>query len=246
MGGKLSGFPATCRVSISFENKVSTDSHFSFILEEQDADIALFDGVNERVKGRSAEVGKNFYYHVNSDRPIQIFFSTQSLRSHYFLAGHFVTNADFLGRTQPGSEIYLPYVPARERPAQQKIDQRPNYYTALLGKTGLEAVSIGSDAIREYCPNADCLLLMSVYREEYENSIETEEDYYEVEVTQEETVLPLGESKVGTVDKGEVYAYLVNPEDAIVEFKLLDADGKKGVCLIAEAALANGTVLRKN
>jgi hypothetical protein len=29
-------------------------------------------------------------------------------------------------------------------------------------------------------------------------------------------VLQLGESRVGVVDKGEVYVYLVEPEDAVV------------------------------
>ena len=37
-----------------------------------------------------------------------------------------------------------------------------------------------------------------------------------MEVTQEETVLQLGESRVGAIDKGEIYVYLVEPEDAVV------------------------------
>jgi hypothetical protein len=48
------------------------------------------------------------------------------------------------------------------------------------------------------------------------------------------------------VDKGEIYTYLVNPEDAVIEFSLLDTESRKKACLVAEAALANGTILRRN
>jgi hypothetical protein len=46
MGIKAQGFPRTCKVSISFENNAVNANYFSFIVEEQDADIALFDGVS--------------------------------------------------------------------------------------------------------------------------------------------------------------------------------------------------------
>ena len=66
---------------------------FSFVMEEIDAEIVLFDGINEKIKGRSIQSGtsKNFYYSVVSQTNIQIFFSTRSLRSHYFFAAKFVT-----------------------------------------------------------------------------------------------------------------------------------------------------------
>jgi hypothetical protein len=243
MGKLLGGFVNACRISLRLENKGATEAHFSLVVEEQDAEIALFDGVSERVRGMGATVGKNFYYHVGTTRRLQLFFSTQSLRSHYFLAARFASPAEFIGRGH--SDIYLPYVAQRDRPPQ-RIDSRDNYYSAVLGRTGLETVSIDPTAITQFCPLSDCYLLLSVYREDYENSLEGDEDYYEVEVTQEETVLQLGESRVGVVDKGEVYAYLVEPEDAVVEFSLLEAGGKQKGCLEAEAATADGKVLRKN
>lgn len=48
------------------------------------------------------------------------------------------------------------------------------------------------------------------------------------------------------LNKGELYAYLVDPEDAIISFKAIDSNGIKGVCVSASAALANGTVVKEN
>lgn len=97
----------------------------------------------------AATVGKNFYYHVGTARRLQLFFSTQSLRSHYFLAARFATPAEFIGRGH--TDIYLPYVAERDRPPQ-RIDNRDNYYSAVLGRTGLETVSIDPPAIKQFCP----------------------------------------------------------------------------------------------
>jgi hypothetical protein len=118
--------------------------------------------VSERVRGMAATVGKNFYYHVGTARRLQLFFSTQSLRSHYFMAARFATPAEFIGRGH--TDIYLPYVAERDRPPQ-RIDNRDNYYSAVLGRTGLETVSIDPPAIKQFCPQDDCYLLLSVYRE---------------------------------------------------------------------------------
>lgn len=65
-------------------------------------------------------------------------------------------------------------------------------------------------------------------------------------MTQEETVLPLGESRIGVVNKGDVYTYLVSPQDAIVEFRLINAGSSGKMCLKAQAALANGTIVKGN
>jgi hypothetical protein len=112
--------------------------------------------------------------------------------------------------------------------------------------TGLEVVSIEQDSINKYCKDLDCYLLLSVYAEAYENNLAVDEDFYEIEVTQEETALALGESKVGVVNHGDIYTYVVYPQDAIVEFKLLNTEGKRKMCLTVEGALANGTVVKGN
>lgn len=87
----------------------------------------------------AATVGKNFYYHVGTARRLQLFFRTQSLRSHYFLAARFATPTEFIERGH--TDIYPPYEAERDRPLQ-RIDNRENHYTAVLGRTGLETVSI--------------------------------------------------------------------------------------------------------
>jgi hypothetical protein len=46
------------------------------------------------------------------------------------------------------------------------------------------------------------------------------------------------------LNKGEIYTYLVDPEDAFIEFKLVDWNGLSSICLVAQAALANGTVVK--
>jgi hypothetical protein len=62
-------------------------------MEEEDAEIALFDGIVEKIRGKSIQIGssKNFYYPILSTTHIQIFFTSRSLRSHYLLASKFVT-----------------------------------------------------------------------------------------------------------------------------------------------------------
>jgi|688.fasta_scaffold659400_2 hypothetical protein len=83
----------TCPVKIFFKNIASSTNVFSFVMEEEGAEVVLFDGLAHKVVGYNAESeeGKFFNYHVVSDRLIQIFFSTLSLKSQYYLAGTFVS-----------------------------------------------------------------------------------------------------------------------------------------------------------
>jgi hypothetical protein len=48
------------------------------------------------------------------------------------------------------------------------------------------------------------------------------------------------------LNKGEYYTYILDPEDAIVEFKLVNSNGINSLCLTAEAALSNGTIVKGN
>lgn len=50
MGLKSDAFPKSCKVSLAFDNIATTPNDFSFILEETDADVALLDGVSEKVR----------------------------------------------------------------------------------------------------------------------------------------------------------------------------------------------------
>lgn len=47
----------TCRIKVNIENQASDETSFSMILEEGDVDIALFDGVAERVQGAVGSAG---------------------------------------------------------------------------------------------------------------------------------------------------------------------------------------------
>lgn len=93
MGLIRDGFPDTCELTLLFSNQINSTTYFSFIMEEEDVEIALFDGINEKIRGQSIQIGnsKNFYYPVSSALLIQIFFTTRSLKSHYFLASKFVS-----------------------------------------------------------------------------------------------------------------------------------------------------------
>lgn len=46
------------------------------------------------------------------------------------------------------------------------------------------------------------------------------------------------------LNKEEIYTYVVDPEDAFIEFKLVDWNGIDSLCLTAQAALANGTIAK--
>lgn len=50
MGLKSDTFPKSCKISIAFDNSATKSNDFSFILEETDADVALLDGVCEKVR----------------------------------------------------------------------------------------------------------------------------------------------------------------------------------------------------
>ncbi len=86
-------FAKTCPVNIYFNNVANNDNVFSFVIGEEDAEVVLFDGIAHRIVGKNAESeeGKFFNYHVLSDRLIQIFFSTLSLKSQFYLAATFVS-----------------------------------------------------------------------------------------------------------------------------------------------------------
>jgi hypothetical protein len=131
------------------------------------------------------------------------------------LAAKFVSKETFLNKDSPGNNIYLPYVGESDRPTS-KVEMRDNYYSSVLGDISLSRVSIGTAAIKLYCPSLDCFLVLSVYPEGFKDSIEGEEEEYEIEVSQEETYLAIGESKIGMVSKGEYYTYLIDPEDGII------------------------------
>lgn len=45
MGLSLDGFPMTCELTIAFTSNIDSTTYFSFVMEEEDAEIALFDGV---------------------------------------------------------------------------------------------------------------------------------------------------------------------------------------------------------
>jgi hypothetical protein len=49
LGSKKPGFLKTCFVSIKFVSHSAKTSMFTFIVEEDDAEIALFDGIVEKV-----------------------------------------------------------------------------------------------------------------------------------------------------------------------------------------------------
>ena len=52
-------------------------------------------------------------------------------------------------------------------------------------------------------------------------------------MSQEETYLALGDSEIGMLNKEEIYTYVVDPEDAFIEFKLVDWNGIDSLCLTA-------------
>lgn len=70
-------------MKISFKNNAKSVNVVSFVMGEEDAEVVLFDGLVHKIVGKNAESeeGKFFNYHVLSDRLIQIFFSTLSLKS---------------------------------------------------------------------------------------------------------------------------------------------------------------------
>jgi hypothetical protein len=123
----------------------------------------LFDGIVEKVKQESflSGSGKSFYYPVSNHKLIQLFFTTHSSRSSYFLAAHFVPKVTFLNRNNPGIDIYLPYVIDSERSPEK--DMRKNYYSTVLGRVSLERIAIDQPAIKGYCPSLDCYLVISIY-----------------------------------------------------------------------------------
>lgn len=48
------------------------------------------------------------------------------------------------------------------------------------------------------------------------------------------------------LNRDEYFTYLIEPEDAVVEFQAMDRQGKSAFCLSAAAALANGIIIKTN
>jgi hypothetical protein len=100
MGLKRPGFIKTCEIAIEFTSQSTKTNFFNFIMEEDDAEISLFDGIVEKIVDLSqyAGSGKTFYYHFFSKNAVKLFFTTQTLKSNYFLAATIVSKDIFIKR----------------------------------------------------------------------------------------------------------------------------------------------------
>jgi hypothetical protein len=165
-----------------------------------------------------------FYYHLYSSRPLRVFFTSQSLRIAYTLVGQIVDKATYLSRHQTVN-MYKDY-----------LDQMYSRYNgsnlfATTGNYGTSILGIDGDLIKTHCPSEDCYLLISIASQDtfYMDSINddgTREDIsYEIEVTQEETYLPLGDTKLGFIERNEVYVYLLDPSDAYLTVTNMNKEG---------------------
>ena len=78
------------------------------ILEEKGLDVALFDGIVERVttEDLSKKKSKQFYFEVASDNTLRIYF-TSFTDDFYCLLAHFVSEKDFSANS---STVYLDYI----------------------------------------------------------------------------------------------------------------------------------------
>lgn len=164
MGLKRPGFVKTCEIAIEFSSQSNKTNFFNFIMEEDDAEIALFDGIVEKIIDLNLYTGsgKTFYYHFFSKDTVKLFFTTQTLKSSFFLAATIVPKETFNKRLDETQEIYPAYVDQANRP--KKDDMRDNHYTTTLGRTGTSIITIQQEYLKKYCPaDNDCYLLISVY-----------------------------------------------------------------------------------
>ena len=146
---------------------------------------------------------------------IKLFFTSLSSTA-YYVALHFVEQADFLSNT---SAVYLPY---RETNYETQESFELNFFETIVYGTYTNIFTISSAVVNTYCD--ECVLAISVYPWYVEaHSLSS----FELEVSQTEGVLFLGDSKIGYLESDEIYNYQVEPSadgDALISIKDLSRE----------------------
>lgn len=141
-GIKNPGLVKTCEISIDFMSNSGKTTFFNFVMEEEDAEIALFDGIVESISDLDVSFGggKSFYYHLYSSNPIKIFFTTKSIELTYFLVAKLVSKTAFLKQNQQQrTDMYQEYLAQAD-----SKENSGNLYSVKLGSAETSIASIDS------------------------------------------------------------------------------------------------------
>jgi hypothetical protein len=135
----------------------------------------------------STTQGKRFFFEVNSYSSIRVFF-TSLTDDFYCILAHFVTQKDF---NADSSTTYLDY-----KTKDKESENLTNFYRFFKSGSGATLFAIPQEDIEKYCKN--CLLTLSVFSIYNSNHGFAA---FEIEVSQQETVINIGESKIGYLEQ---------------------------------------------
>lgn len=173
-------------------------------MEDAASDIALFDGVLEKIVDEplSSTVGRYFYYQIYQGNNVKIFFTSLTLNT-YYIALHLISENTF--NKNESTSIYLPYRSVDYFDLETNLTSR---YEAIL-EDGEAFVSISTTEIARFCPS-NCIMTISVFPRDEE---ESELSNFEVEVSQSEAYLDVGSVQQGYLEKDELelYTFRANP-----------------------------------
>jgi hypothetical protein len=181
-----------CPIQLNFNNTSGSSLNFQVILQEAGLDIALFDGIAERaeVEGLSTTKSRQYYFDVDSTDTIRIFFTSYTSDTIIILA-HFIEEQEFLYNS---SNVYLDY-------QENSADRKDNFYRFYNYGSGSKLFAISPEDIEKNCKR--CVLTLAVYAKYTSTSLSV----FELEVSQQETAISIGDSNVGYLEQGDIYVY---------------------------------------
>jgi hypothetical protein len=132
---------------------------------------------------------------------IRIFFTCQTSDTLIILA-HFVEEIDFLTDNE---NAYLKY--SEDHPPE---DSKDNFYMFYQYSAGSKLFAIPNKEVKKYCDK--CVLTVAVYS--LYTSTTFSMAFYEIEVSQQETGLSVGDTKMGYLEKTDTYVYQLDTPTA--------------------------------
>ena len=214
-----SEFLSTCTIKVRFSSKTSSKKDFHFIVQEVDKQIALFDGITEIATDvfMYSTQSQYYFFKIESIKNIKIFITTQDVNSDFFVVASVVNNDKFVKRNDD-QKIYPKFIKLQERKNKNGL-----FYTDI-GRTGTAVISVTSQYLKSLqCYQNQCYLLITVTPDPPQNS-ESNENIgqrtgYQIEVSQTQTVLELGDTKTGFVTMNNYDSYIISPEDGLISLR---------------------------
>jgi hypothetical protein len=139
LSAKKPGFTKACLITVKFSSNSSSTENFNFVLEEEDAEIALLEGMVERIVDVDIQKGgKLFYYRFYNARAVKVFFTAHSLNLIYMMLAKVMDRETFLNRkADEGVNLHQDYLDTMNNQANTS-----NLLTTSLKSFGTSIVSI--------------------------------------------------------------------------------------------------------